>query len=331
MLLSKYFKTRRRRKSLGTVSINYRPVDGPYGGMNLFVRQVTRWLLHRGYQVIYELNPEVDVIFIVHAWMTHTDPYGFDETQAFKRDNPTVKVLLRVNECDKRKGTDHMDQWLARWHALADYTVFISKWLSDYHADKWFDSERPHTWVYNGADPRVFHPVGSAHYQANEPLRLVTHHWSDNPMKGYPDYVKLDNMIHSGQIRDVDFSVIGRWPEDIQWKSTKTYGPMQGKELADLLRSCHVYLTGSLYEPGGMHHVEGIQCGLPVIYHCSGGGIVELAKHYGVEYSDDLASAIGTIRANYHSYRENVLNQPPTSGDEMCLRFVDIIQRLRIS
>ena len=78
-----------------------------------------------------------------------------------------------------------------------------------------------------------------------------------------------------------------------------------------------------------MHHVEGIQCGLPVIYHRDGGGIVELARRYGVEYSDDLASAIETMRSAYESHRRTVLSDPPTSGDEMCLRMVDIVQKMR--
>ena len=79
-----------------------------------------------------------------------------------------------------------------------------------------------------------------------------------------------------------------------------------------------------------MHHVEGIQCGLPVIYHRDGGGIVELARRYGIEYSDDLGSAIEQMRDSYETYRKTVLNDPPRSGDEMCLRTIDIIQKMRV-
>ena len=149
-------------------------------------------------------------------------------------------------------------------------------------------------------------------------------------MKGYPDYQKLDSQIATGDIKDVEFLVIGRWPADINWQVTETHGSAHGKTLADLLRSCHVYLTGSRWEPCGMHHVEGIQCGLPVIYHGDGGGIVELARRYGIQYSDDLGTAIEQMRDSYENYRKTVLSDPPRSGDEMCLRTIDIIQKMRV-
>lgn len=331
MSLLKFFKIRGQGEVLGTVSINFRPIDGSYGGMNLFVQQISRWLVHRGYRVIYELRPDVDVVLIVHPWLTHSDPYGFDELNTFKIKHPKVRVLLRVNECDKRKNTQHMDQWLAQWESVSDHTYFISRWLRDHHAENWFNIDRPHSCIYNGADPRIFHPIGSAEYKGDRPLRIVTHHWSDNPMKGYADYQRLDSMIANGVIKDVEFLVIGRWPADIQWAATATHGPAHGVQLASLLRSCHVYFTGSRWEPCGMHHVEGIQCGLPVIYHHQGGGIVEHAKNYGISYTDDLISAVEEMRRNYTHYRDKVLYSTPLSGDEMCLRTIDIVQQLRVA
>ena len=331
MFLSKFFKAPNDSNWLGTVSINFRPVNQSYGGMNVFVKQISRWLVDRGYRVVYELTPGVDIVLVVHPWLTHTDPYGFDEVKAFKLKNPSVRVLLRVNECDKRKNTNHMDQWLAQWESISDHTYFISQWLCDHHALSWFDKNRPHSCIYNGADPRIFHPIGSRYYDGSGPLRIVTHHWSDNPMKGYADYEKLDSMIFNGDIKDVEFLVIGRWPETIDWKATTTHGSAYGVELADLLRGCHIYLTGSHWEPCGMHHVEGIQCGLPVIYHDKGGGIVERAQSYGIVYAEDLVSSIEEMRNNYQAYREKVLCDPPPSGDEMCLRTVDIVQQLLVA
>ena len=78
--------------------------------MNVFVKQISRWLVDRGYRVVYELNPDVDVVLVAHPWLTHTDPYGFDQVKAFKLKNPNVSVFLRVNECVKRKNNKHLDQ-----------------------------------------------------------------------------------------------------------------------------------------------------------------------------------------------------------------------------
>jgi hypothetical protein len=65
-----------------------------------------------------------------------------------------------------------------------------------------------------------------------------------------------------------------------------------------------------------MHYVEGAQCGLPVLYHEDGGGIVERALRYGIGYRDDVAGAIGEMRERYPELRRRVLQEPP-SGDAM--------------
>jgi len=93
------------------------------------------------------------------------------------------------------------------------------------------------------------------------------------------------------------------------------------------LRQCHVYLTASRWEPGGMHHVEGAQCGLPVLYHEDGGGIVELASRYGIGYRDDVVDAIEDMRRRYPELRRRVLEQPP-SGVAMCNAYRRVLERL---
>ena len=49
----------------GTASIYFIHVNGYYGGMNLFVQQISRWLVDPGYRGIYKLRPEIDVVLIV--------------------------------------------------------------------------------------------------------------------------------------------------------------------------------------------------------------------------------------------------------------------------
>ena len=57
-----------------------------------------------------------------------------------------------------------------------------------------------------------------------------------------------------------------------------------------------------------MHHVEGAQCGLPVLYHEDGGGIVETARRYGIGFRDDVAEAIGELHGRYGELRRRVLD-----------------------
>src|SRR3989442_8454297 len=112
------------------------------------------------------------------------------------------------------------------------------------------------------ADPAIFHPVGADAWAPGKVLRLVTHHWSDNWNKGFDVYQEVDRFIAEGRLPDTELWVIGRWPKEIRWRTTRTYGPTAGEELGALLRRCHVYLTASRFDPGPMHPIEGVQCGL---------------------------------------------------------------------
>jgi glycosyltransferase involved in cell wall biosynthesis len=155
----------------------------------------------------------------------------------------------------------------------------------------------------------------------------VTHHWSDNWMKGWDVYREVDDLVASGKLPDTELWVIGRWPKEIRWKAARTHGPVQGPELGGLLRRSHIYLTASRWEPGPMHPIEGAQCGLPVVYHEDGGGTVELARHYGVSFRDNVRGAILEARERYEELRSSVLRRAP-SGDQMCVEYGRVLQRL---
>jgi glycosyltransferase involved in cell wall biosynthesis len=315
------------RRPLARVAFNLRPVRGPWGGSRAFVVQLATYLTRLGYEVGFDLAGDVDVIILVDPRVDSLKPWGPREIAAYKAAHGRTRVLHRVNECDQRKATDFMDGLLREANAVADYTVFISEWLRDYHSARWFDVERPHRAIYNGADPRVFHPVGAARYDGDGPFQLVTHHWSDNPLKGFDVYQEVDRLIADGGLKDTVLWVIGRWPAGLRWRGATAWPATQGVDLARKLRLCHAYLTASRWEPGGMHHVEGAQCGLPLIYHEDGGGIVEAGRRYGVGYRGDVRAAIGAMREDYERLRRRVLEATP-SGDRMCFEYLTVIQRL---
>ena len=101
------------RHILGRVAFNMRPARGPWGGSSPFVVQLKQYLEKRGYSVSFDLKKKVDVIVLI-------DPrddlqfksFGMEEIRAYKKINPKVKVLHRVNECDQRKDTKFMDELL---------------------------------------------------------------------------------------------------------------------------------------------------------------------------------------------------------------------------
>jgi len=313
---------------IAVVAINFKAVAGPWGGASVFIRQLVEALEKCGIVVRFDLKAKVDLIFMIDPRENlQRTAFGLKEITQYKIDNPHVKIIHRINECDQRKSTDFMDDILRDGNELADYTIFISEWLRGYFSEKWFDSNKPHCVIYNGSNPAHFHPIGCAEWCESDtvPMRIVTHHWSDNPMKGFSVYKHLDDLIAEGILKGFELWIIGRWPESIEWRSAKTFPPADGVKLGHLLRQCHLYITASLWEPCGMHHVEGAQCGLPLLSHIDGGGIVEAANKYGLLFSDDLVSVLEEAKENYFPLKEKVLTNMP-SGGRMNADYVRVIQ-----
>lgn len=311
-----------------TIAISMRPVAGPWGGSSVFVHQLAACLRRRGCHVQYHLSPSVDVIVMIDPREElESKAFGPAAIRDFKHQHPRVQILHRINECDQRKNSSFMDKLLEEANRDAHYTVFISEWLRDYFAARWFDPSRPHSVIYNGADPAIFHPIGQQTFTPGTPFRISTHHWSDNPMKGFPVYEQVDHLIADGSLSGVELWIIGRWPASLKWKSARTFPPASGHQLAALLRQCHAHITASLWEPCGMHHVEAAQCGLPMVYHEDGGGIVEAGLRYGIGFKTDPAAAILALRNNYATYHQQVLSRAP-DGDTMVMAYANVIRQL---
>lgn len=317
-----------RDPPLARVAINLAPRRGPHGGGNQFVLQLERHLRFQGFDVVFGLDTDepIDCLIVIDGRRELTT-FGVAEIEAYRRRHPRAVCLQRVNECDQRKGTQFMDELLATTNRAADHTVFVSAWLRDYHAARWFDAKKPHDVIRSGADPRVFHPLGRRPRAAGEPFRIATHHWSDNPMKGFSAYEELDRRIADGALPGTELWVIGRWPKDIQWRAARLFPPETGAPLAALLRQCHAYVTASLWEPAGMHFIEAAQCGLPPAYHADGGGTPEYVAAFGVPFREDVVEAVRVLRERYADLRVQVLRSG-LSGDFMCAEYRELIQRL---
>ncbi len=308
------------------IAVSLNPKPSPWGGGNQVVEQLIAYLESKGHKVTFQLAPDITAILLVDPRPSETTMFSLAEIAEFKRAHPQVRCIHRINECDLRKGTQEVDEILRQANQVADCTIFISHWLRDYFIDRWFEPHLPHRVIQNGADAKIFYPQLEKEFSAGEICRIVTHHWSDNWNKGFRIYEQVDRMIAQGELEGFALMVIGRWPSEIRWRVAATHAPVRGKQLADLLRQNHLYLTGSLWEPCGMHHIEGAQCGLPLVYHEDGGGIVEFGRRYGVSFRDDIKAALVEARRQYQSLREKVLALAP-SGLEMCREYETVLTR----
>lgn len=254
--------------------INREPVSGPWGGGNMFVKAFHKEAPNMGVEMVTadQLNVAPDVILLAGL---DNDGRGISAEQAiqyklFMQGRKDIKLILRVNENDARKGTSGVDDMLLQISQYLDGTVFVSNWLRDYFLAKgWADQN--HTVIVNGVDQEIFKPQPKLE---NGKLNIAAHHWSDNRMKGADIYERIDEFV--GKAPDkFAFTYIGR--HKCNFKHTTVVRPLFGKKLGEELGKHDIYVSASVADPGPNHISESISCGLPTYVHTDGGGCVEFA------------------------------------------------------
>ena len=298
------------------IFFNRFPRNEPYGGGNQFLQRMTSMFVEKGHKVVYHLEEDIDLIFMMDP-RPGDHGYSLQHIVAYKHHFPKTKVLHRVNECDARKGTNEIDDLLMTGMSISDSVVFISKWLKDYFFTLGFKEKS--SVIYNGCDTKHFYPETK---NSMGKLRLVTHHWSDNWMKGFDLYTEIDRYLIENESANFDFTYVGRYCKEYSPKKTTIILPLHGKDLGDELRKHDIYVTASRWEPCGMHHIEGAASGMPVIYHADTGGIVELCEQHGEQFTDfsSFLKCLDRVSKNYDQY-VNKIDYENLRIEKCCERF----------
>lgn len=313
------------------IMFNLKPPSGSYGGGAFFVKNMSNFLKNKGYSVVYTLEPNIDLIFMIDPRKGENKINDINDVLNYKKINPNCKIIYRVNECDiKREVSINIDPLLVNTIKQVDYVVYITEWLKNYFHSQYPDikSQDKNYVVVNGCDISTFKPIKKAFI--NYPIKLVTHHWSNNYYKGFHIYNALDNLLNEEKYKKIfTLTYIGRYNDKYKPKNIKLIPPCQGKKLQEILSNQDLYLTGSINEPCGMHFIEGLACGLPVLFDKRGGGIVETASKYGIGYSniDELINGIENIKNNYKEYY-NKIDYKYLSSDRCCKEFYEIINKI---
>jgi len=123
----------------------------------------------------------------------------------------------------------------------------------------------------------------------------------------------------------IEFTYVGNTPKKANFSNSNLIKPISGKKLATELKKHHLYVTGSLNEPSGNHHIESAQCGLPILY-ISSGGIPEYCEGYGIKFTtDNIESKLEEMILNYDYYVEAV-KQYPNDSNKMSEEFLKIFE-----
>lgn len=304
--------------------------SGPWGGGNQFASNLNAFLLRQGVEVVHDLtDKDIDLILLAEP-RSNLKISAFTDIDIIKylnHKNSRAIVVHRVNECDERKGTKSVNRLLFYANRCADHTVFISDWLSGLFAKQW-DTLSQHSVVLNGGDANIFNNKNHTHWNGQGKIKIVTHHWGGNWMKGFDIYEHLDDLIGTRPYSDkISFTYVGMLPDGFSFKNSKHIKPLSGDELALCLAEHHIYLTGSQNEPAGMHHIEGALCGLPLLYRDSG-ALPDYCNGYGVMFNaDNFKDKLDEIISNYGSWT-NCMNSYPHTADKMCTEYYKLFLKL---
>jgi len=257
------------------ILLNRKPIEGPWGGGNLFVKAIFSNAVDNGYEVVTSFEESPDVILMIDP---RYDEMGIsiNEIISYKNKNPKALVVHRVNECDVRKGTNDIDNILLECSKFTDITIFVSNWIKNYFIERgWFNNSN--FVIYNGVNKEHFRLNKNKN---NEKVRICAHHWSNNRLKGFDIYDKLDKWV--GNHDGYEFVYIGR--ELGSFQNAIVVSPLFGKSLGDELSQANIYVSASRFDPGPNHIIEALACEIPTFVHMEGGGAVEFAG-FGAVYS----------------------------------------------
>ncbi len=312
------------------ISIGTNIKEGPWGGGNLFAINLKNHLISKGNSVVTDLNDEdIDIILI-------TEPRKTSESSAFTHIdvqdylnyvNSKALVVHRINECDERKDTNFVNKYLIEANKIADYTVFVSLWLKELYLEQGINTKNNHV-IMAGANPKIFNNINKANWEKDKKLKIVTHHWGANWNKGFQIYEKIDELLNDNYWNErIEFTYIGNLPNKYKFKNANYLEPLSGNDLSNKLKENHLYITGSLNEPSGNHHIEGSQCGIPVMYIDSG-GVKEYCKDFGIEYTEEnIEEKFEYIINNYNYYSKKMASYPFNS-DLMCKEFSELFHEM---
>lgn len=299
------------------IYLNRRPVVGPWGGGNRFISELALQLKALHHDVTYELDDHSDV-YVCFDPRPNSFGVSVDDFREIYRRCDGSKIVCRVGDL----GTHGKPEIAHLWSELLGYAakiVFPSGWARDYCRDvvmsrhaSHIDNHNVSTIIANGADERfiIAHSLRTEH---DGLTNVITHHWSDNPMKGFNVY---DGLSRSAA---VDFTYVGRTIVPFKHHIP----PCDVPEIIKHLSAADVYLTASKAEAGANHVLEAMALGLPVVYSCYGGSIVEYCYGRGIEYDGTVEGALEAIAA----CRGNVYPRYTRSTVDAVHEFIGVITR----
>ena len=314
------------------ISFGSKIVTGPWGGGNLFLINLKNYLTNNGHQVVFGLDDkDIDIILFTdpRTGRGSTSLISSRDVKKYKRHvNKNVKVVQRINECDERKNTKKINKLYLKSSEVADHVVFVSEWLRKIYIDLGMEKEKTSV-IMSGSDTLIFNSIGATKKPVNRKFKVLTHHWSSNWMKGFELYLELDKKLREPTLKNkIEFTYIGNVDKKYKFSNTNILQPLSGLELAEEIKDHDIYITGSLNEPSGNHHIEAALCGLPILY-VNSGGIPEYCQDYGLEIDMENFEEKILYMIDYYDIFKNKMKNYPFESKKMSSNYLELFNNLQ--
>lgn len=281
----------------------YETTSNPWGGVNTFFRNFKRYA-GRDHQV--ELNEDLRQAQIIitdgryrgpgkrlRQWHLKNAAKHLPISSPFGRffiDKPKALLLFRLDGLRQIYAPLEVlgDTKLITNLVLADYVVFQSQFGRECFDKTQIEYPPDFQVIFNGADEQFFFPAPNRNSTSERrQLRLVSNSWSTNHEKGFETIAKFSTLDR------VETLHIGRWPDNVNSENVKLLGVKQEAEIGNIYRGADYLLFPSEKDTCPNVVVEALACGLPVIYHPSGGTPELCSKdRFGLPFSYDRHNKI---------------------------------------
>jgi glycosyltransferase involved in cell wall biosynthesis len=293
------------------ICIWYKITGKAWGGSNSFLRTLANEFVDRGHKVTFSPTAHDDVV-LVNSWSRGQGRYlpinqvkyvmvsgstfpfwgllNFGKKPIVQRVDGIARLYGRQDEL-----ADSIQLEIAR---LSSHVVFQSRFSEASFAQNGVLPAHSSI-IHNAVDGRIFYPGGPLMLPGGK-LKLIAVSWSTNPKKGFSWLPRL------AEIAGIEVSFVGKWLETVDPGAVRLLGVKSAPAIAELLRASHALVQPSENETCSNVIVEGLACGLPVLYHPSGGN-VELANEYGVPLTENLPSVVEVLSDRYPEFRSRII------------------------
>jgi len=273
----------------------FRPA--PYGGGNQFLGALRKALISRGQSVGVNHRGWHTRVALFNSFN-----FDFERIRTFR--DLGLRMVHRVDgPISAYRGRDReLDEkiWQIN-HDVADATVFQSEYSLSKHREMGLQFTCPVV-IPNACDDTIFFPPPARRPLAGRRVRLITTSWSDNPMKGGDVYRWLDENLDFSRY---EFTFLGRTKE--VFRNIRVLPPVPSRPVADMLRQQDVFITASCNDCCSNALIEALACGLPAVYHDSGGSRELVGDAgYGFQAMEKVPALIERCVANLEQLREYI-------------------------